>query len=218
VSFGGSTYIALAANTASEPDLHPQVWSLLAQAGSAGPSGPSGPTGAAATVAVGTVTTGAAGTQAAVTNSGSSTAAVLNFTIPQGASGPPGGGGSGGILFGSVYHSVQNSSNYPYYSVSTGTGSTSEAVPHAVLSWMPAGCTATSLNVYSEQGNTITVTLRVGSPGNMVSSAALSCTVATGNSCTALGSESVPAGGFVDLMVSGANGTPAGVWTALACS
>jgi hypothetical protein len=36
---------------------------------------------------VGTTTTGAAGSAAAVTNSGTSSAAVLNFTIPQGASG-----------------------------------------------------------------------------------------------------------------------------------
>jgi hypothetical protein len=46
-----------------------------------------GPTGSAATVAVGTTTTGAAGSSAAVTNSGTSSAAVLNFTIPQGAAG-----------------------------------------------------------------------------------------------------------------------------------
>ena len=42
-----------------------------------------GAAGAAATVEVGTVTTGAAGTSASVTNSGTATAAVLNFTIPQ---------------------------------------------------------------------------------------------------------------------------------------
>ncbi len=48
-----------------------------------------GPQGAAATVAVGKVTTGAAGSSAAVTNSGTSGAAVLNFTIPRGAQGTP---------------------------------------------------------------------------------------------------------------------------------
>lgn len=37
-----------------------------------------------AQVAVGTTTTGAAGTNAAVTNTGTSTSAVLNFTIPTG--------------------------------------------------------------------------------------------------------------------------------------
>ena len=52
--------------------------------------GAPGPQGAAATIAVGEVTTGAAGTQAAVTNTGSSSAAVFDFTIPQGATGPQG--------------------------------------------------------------------------------------------------------------------------------
>lgn len=49
-----------------------------------------GPQGDAATVAVGTVTTGAAGSDAAVTNSGTSSEATFNFTIPRGATGAPG--------------------------------------------------------------------------------------------------------------------------------
>jgi len=52
--------------------------------------------GGGATVTVGTTTTGAAGTNASVTNSGTSTAAVLNFTIPQGAQGPVGATGATG--------------------------------------------------------------------------------------------------------------------------
>ena len=43
--------------------------------------------GDAATIAVGTVTTGAPGTQVVVTNSGTSAAATFNFTIPRGADG-----------------------------------------------------------------------------------------------------------------------------------
>jgi collagen type VII alpha len=52
-----------------------------------GIKGDTGNTGAAATIAVGTVTTGAAGTSAVITNSGTSGAAVFDFTIPQGAAG-----------------------------------------------------------------------------------------------------------------------------------
>jgi hypothetical protein len=56
-----------------------------------GPTGPTGPTGlGSATVAIGTTTTGSAGSSALVTNTGSGTAAILNFTIPQGATGPAG--------------------------------------------------------------------------------------------------------------------------------
>jgi len=48
--------------------------------------------GDAATIAVGTVTTGAAGTDAIVTNAGTSAAAVFNITIPRGATGATGAG------------------------------------------------------------------------------------------------------------------------------
>jgi len=53
-------------------------------------TGPPGGPGSTATVSVGTITTGAAGSSANVTNSGTSSAAVLNFTIPQGVIGAAG--------------------------------------------------------------------------------------------------------------------------------
>jgi hypothetical protein len=45
VSFGGSSYIAVAANTGAEPDVSPASWNLLAQMGAAGSQGPAGGTG-----------------------------------------------------------------------------------------------------------------------------------------------------------------------------
>ena len=54
------------------------------------------PPGAAATIAVGTTTTGAAGSSASVTNSGTSSAAVFNFTIPKGDKGDTGDPGNPG--------------------------------------------------------------------------------------------------------------------------
>ena len=59
-----------------------------------------GPPGAAATVTVGTVTTGEPGTDAIVTNSGTENAAVLDFTIPKGENGAgvPDGGTAGQLL------------------------------------------------------------------------------------------------------------------------
>ena len=56
--------------------------------GDPGPAGADGEPGAAATITVGSTTTGAAGTQASVSNSGTEYAAVLNFTIPRGEQGP----------------------------------------------------------------------------------------------------------------------------------
>lgn len=70
--------------------------------GPAGPQGPAGATGAtgsggaAATISVGTTTTGAAGTNASVTNSGTTSAAVFDFTIPGGPAGPAGPQGPAG--------------------------------------------------------------------------------------------------------------------------
>lgn len=218
VTYGGSTYLAQIANSGSVPDQNPLLWAVLAQAGGAGPSGPTGP---AATVSVGTVTTGAPGSQATVTNSGSGTAAVLNFTIPQGATGAPGSGGGGGAAssFASMYHPVSFANIY--YSVNTPNGTATEvgttAQPSAALTWMPDGCTATSLGVYSMQSSTIAVTLRTGSPGSMANTA-LACSAAANSSCTATGSVAIVPGSFVDLSITGASGTLAGVWTALTCN
>lgn len=62
--------------------------------GAQGPKGDPGAQGTAATVTVGTVTTGEPGTEAQVTNRGTENAAILDFTIPRGDPGS-GGGGSG---------------------------------------------------------------------------------------------------------------------------
>ena len=58
--------------------------------GPQGDIGPTGPQGIAATVTVGTTTTGEAGTDAIVTNSGTLEDAILDFTIPAGITGPTG--------------------------------------------------------------------------------------------------------------------------------
>lgn len=55
--------------------------------------------GIAATIEVGTVTTGAAGTDASVTNVGTEQRAVLNFVIPRGDTGASGEQGSEGVGF-----------------------------------------------------------------------------------------------------------------------
>jgi hypothetical protein len=64
--------------------------------GTAGTNGSNGSNGSAATVTVGTVSTGAPGSSATVTNTGTSNAAVLNFSIPAGQTGATGSTGSTG--------------------------------------------------------------------------------------------------------------------------
>lgn len=53
--------------------------------------GAKGDTGTAASITIGTVTTGAAGSNASVTNSGTASNVVLNFTLPRGNDGKDGG-------------------------------------------------------------------------------------------------------------------------------
>lgn len=67
-----------------------------------------GEAGLAATISVGSVTTGAPGSSASVTNTGSSSAAVLDFAIPRGASGIDGVAAT--ISVGSVTTGVPGSS------------------------------------------------------------------------------------------------------------
>lgn len=65
--------------------------------GAPGSQGPAGTDGQAATVSVGSTTTGAAGTSASVNNSGTTSAAVLDFTIPKGDTGATGPQGPQGV-------------------------------------------------------------------------------------------------------------------------
>ena len=229
VAFGGSTYIANVGNNSQEPDTNSgydgAAWSLLAAAGGAGPTGAQG---AAATVSVGTVTTGAAGSSATVTNSGTSSAAVLNFTIPQGATGPAGSGGSGGGtsgISGAAMSHVEPSGGIQglspeYYSVTSSTASSTESA--AVLTWVPLGCTVSSLNVYSQLMAQTTLTLRAFATLTSYASVLLTCTVAAGpasTTCSVPDGTQVTAGYFIDYSIVSENGpTNPVIWTALTCN
>jgi hypothetical protein len=112
-----------------------------------------------------------------------------------------------------MYHSVSFSTHF--YSVSNTSASATETA--SILTWIPSGCAATSLTAYSQQVNTITVKMRMGTPSSMADTE-LSCSVSAGSSCTSAVSVAVPAGSFVDLEIEGPNGQQAGVWTALTCN
>jgi hypothetical protein len=73
------------------------------------------------------------------------------------------------------------------------------------------------LSVFSRETlNTLTVTLREGTPGSMASTS-LTCSVAPGSSCKVSGNVAVAAGNFVDY-VTGATSSATGVWMALTCN
>ncbi len=75
------------------PTTSNSYWTLAVAPGADGTNGTNGADGAAATIAVGSVTTGNAGTNVSVSNSGTSSAAVFNFTIPKGDKGDDGNDG-----------------------------------------------------------------------------------------------------------------------------
>lgn len=82
------------------------VLNFTIPAGQNGTNGADGKDGTPATVTVGTTTTGAPGTDAYVTNTGTNQDAVFNFTIPVGKDGKDGKDGTNGLAaYGGLYHS-----------------------------------------------------------------------------------------------------------------
>jgi hypothetical protein len=112
-----------------------------------------------------------------------------------------------------MYHPA--SDTMLYYAMNSPNASATE-IGGAVLAWVPLGCTATQLNVYSQQSGAITVTLRAGQAGALADTA-LVCSLSTNGSCTATGSVAIAAGEIIDFRFDSTSGATAGVWTALQC-
>lgn len=70
--------------------------------------GAKGDTGTAASITIGTVKTGAAGSNASVTNSGTASNVVLNFTLPRGKDGKDGGVTVDAVLSATSVNPIQN--------------------------------------------------------------------------------------------------------------
>lgn len=128
--------------------------------GDTGAAGSNGSNGAAATIAAGTTTTGSAGTNASVTNVGSSSTAVFNFTIPRGDVGATGNTGATGP----VGPSVISSPNTRSLSLATAYQATDTSKPAFVT--VVIECTAT-VTIGSAQANTME--LIVGSTNGVAS-------------------------------------------------
>jgi len=114
--------------------------------GATGATGADGAVGAAATITVGSTTTGNAGTNASVTNSGSSSAATFNFTIPRGNTGATGAQGSTGATGATGANGT--AATVSIGSVSTGLPGSSASVTNSGSS------TAATLDITIPRGNT----------------------------------------------------------------
>lgn len=80
--------------------------------GDKGDTGAAGAPGAAASISIGNVVTGAPGTDVVVTNSGTSSAAILNFQIPRGTPGADGGVTVDTELSGTSNNAIANKAVY----------------------------------------------------------------------------------------------------------
>lgn len=98
VSHNGTSYVCIAnvSQAGLSPSGNPSYWDIVAQKGADGTDGTNGTNGFTPTITVGTVTTGDAGTSVSVSNSGTPTEVVLDFTIPKGDKGTDGTNGTNG--------------------------------------------------------------------------------------------------------------------------
>jgi len=207
----GSSYISLVdANQNHDPSSTSGFWTLIAQAGATGATGSTGLTGstgangAAATISVGTVTTGAAGSSANVSNAGNSSAAVFNFTIPQGEPGTIGAVtnystsatySTGQVVFCSSACST-NGSSY----ISLTSGNLNHDPPTSAANWTliaQAGAAGT-MGEQGPIGDTgaagVIQSLAVGTVSNTAAAGAGTLTVSNGTSANPTISINFPSG------------------------
>lgn len=149
-----------------------------------GPTGPTGPQGPA-TITIGTTTTGNPGTNASVTNVGTNENAILNFTIPAGATGaqgiqgPTGPSGESALSYGSKYDTTTDTISL--------TADTDSPVPLTTTAPL-SGITGTNANTLTITANGVykidyffngspnveaTLTLSVSQNSNPISSSTI---------------------------------------------
>jgi hypothetical protein len=155
-----------------------------------GPMGPPGPAGPSGTISVGTVTTGAAGSSAAVTNSGTATAAVFDFTLPRGSAGPMGPKAAS-----LAFPTTSDTKVVLFYTTSAITVSLLEAV-------LPGGTNTPSVSYNVRWGADVSQT------GTAVTSAANTVTNTTnGTQVTSFSNAAISAASFVWLEITAVSGT-----------
>lgn len=171
--------------------------------GEKGDKGDTGSTGSAATVEVGATSTGAAGTNASVTNTGTSSAAVLNFTIPRGDKGDKGDTGSAGaaatISVGTVTTGAEGSD-----ATVTNSGTSSAAVFDFTIPRGATGATG-SKGDKGDQGDAATISVGTTTTGAAGTNASVTNSGTTG---AAVLNFTIPRGNKGDKGDKGDTGNP----------
>ena len=147
--------------------------------GPIGPQGPQGPAGvdgtdgedgAAATITIGTTTTGAPGTDATVTNVGTDTAAILNFVIPAGEPGEQGPAGVQGPIGPQGPAGADGTDGEDGAAATITIGTTTTGAP---------GTDATVTNVGTDTAAILNFVIPAGEPGTITPGAAVTPLEAT---------------------------------------
>jgi hypothetical protein len=176
-------FINYSSSTVPPSPVSPACYVTVSQTSSIGPAGPQGPAGPAATIAVGTTTTLPAGSSATVSNSGTSSAAVFNFAIPQGPQGVQGPQGPTGPDGGAAGFAAQaaNSAANALTSANNAATAESNASNSAANALTSANNAATSANNASTSAN------NAQTSANNASSSANSAGVSAGAAATSAG-------------------------------
>jgi hypothetical protein len=215
----GSSYVSQENNNLADPQVSLEnnsgEWALLAMQGSdgaTGPAGVAGPAGATPTVAVHATFTGAAGTAATVTNIGTDTAVLLDFTIPQGA----GGSGAGGGVYTTVHTVAPASDGLQIYSpLADGHGA---AEAFNLDAYLPAACNISSVQVYNASGTDATLEIHIGTPGAMNVTAAGTCTVRAGGATNCPGPGLLGSNNFLSFGITGSSASSSYLYTQFSCN
>ena len=174
--------------------------------------GTDGAPGAAATITAGTTTTLSPGSSATVTNSGTSSAAVFDFGIPQGATGSPGADGysptaSVSKVGDTATITITDQNGTTTASVTDGaTGATGPANTLSIGT-VQSGATAAATITGTAPNQTLNLTLPQGSPGSAATVAAgTTTTLPAGSSASVTNSGTSSAAVFDFSIPQGADG------------
>lgn len=141
--------------------------------GATGPQGPAGVDGTAATITIGTTTTGLPGTNASVTNIGTPTDAILNFVIPAGAPGATGATGPQGPV-GATGATGATGPQGP-----AGIDGTAATVTVGTTTTGEPGTAASVTNVGTENAAILNFVIPAGEPGTITPGVAVTPLAAT---------------------------------------